>query len=919
MKQLRKFRLNYFSAGILTAATAVIFCSLTWKTAVAHLPSKNFYSTLTTLQDTIPTRKSDSLQSKKDSLTDTTIAKSIVDTTKPNQKIDTFSFKMSKDSLDAPVNYEAEDSAVVMINEKKIFLYGKTKTEYKDITLTAPKIEIDQETQILTAYNRVDSLGEVLERANFKQGESAFQSDTIRFNFKTQKGLTKNTFTQSGEVFLQSSLAKKINATTMYAKNGVMTTCDLDDPHFGFHYNKIKVINNKLAVSGPIHPEFEGVPIPIYLPFGIFPLSHGRHSGLLAPSIETNEEYGLGLVNGGYYKVINDYWDVTLRGNIYSYGGWSATITPTYRRRYKFNGGVNFSIQSTKRNFKGDPDFSKNRSYFINWHHSVDSKARPGTNFSASVNAGSTSYNRYVPNSPERNFQNQLQSSITYSKSWIGKPYNLTVSANHNQNNNLHYINLSLPDVGFTVNTIYPLQKKEIVGSPKWYEKLGIGYNGSFNNTISFYDTLKYGRNGVKPLLKYLLDTAQWSAHHSIPISLSLPPVLGGALLISPGLSYGQDWLQRITTYTWDPNAKKVDTNFKKGVFIDQRASFSIGLNSAIFGNYQFKNSRIIAIRHVVRPTLSFSYTPDLNKKYLQRTIIDTTNRELVYNEMGGSIVSYTGGRTFGGLTFQLDNNLEMKVKSKKDTANNGIKKIKLIDGYGFSTSYDFLADSFRLSPQNNFYLRSTLFEKISITANAIVNPYDYDQRGFPVNKLFSHNGKFYAGRLTNGNLSISTDFRSKAKDKQKEDTRKKQMNEILNDPNLIDQQNLLDYMRQNPADFVDFNVPWTLNLGLSLSFYDRMKTDYSGFEKIFSSNLNFGGSFLLSPKWNFMVNGFFDLDTKKLQTFTMNISRDMHCWQMAISITPVGLYRFFSINISPKSSMLQDLKINRTRTFFNF
>ena len=400
-------------------------------------------------------------------------------------------------------------------------------------------------------------------------------------------------------------------------------------------------------------------------------------------------------------------------------------------------------------------------------------------------------------------------------------------------------------------------------------------------------------------MLKYLLDTAQWSAHHSIPISLSLPPVLGGALLISPGLSYGQDWLQRITTYTWDPNAKKVDTNFKKGVFIDQRASFSIGLNTAIFGNYQFKNSRIVAIRHVVRPTLSFSYTPDLNKKYLQRTIIDTTNRELVYNEMGGSIVSYTGGRTFGGLTFQLDNNLEMKVKSKKDTANNGIKKIKLIDGYGFSTSYDFLADSFRLSPQNNFYLRSTLFEKISITANAIVNPYDYDQRGFPVNKLFSHNGKFYAGRLTNGNLSISTDFRSKAKDKQKEDTRKKQMNEILNDPNLIDQQNLLDYMRQNPADFVDFNVPWTLNLGLSLSFYDRMKTDYSGFEKIFSSNLNFGGSFLLSPKWNFMVNGFFDLDTKKLQTFTMNISRDMHCWQMAISITPVAIGRSASTPVS--------------------
>ena len=260
-----------------------------------------------------------------------------------------------------------------------------------------------------------------------------------------------------------------------------------------------------------------------------------------------------------------------------------------------------------------------------------------------------------------------------------------------------------------------------------------------------------------------------------------------------------------------------------------------------------------------------------------------------------------------------------MKVKSKKDTANNGIKKVKLIDGYGFSASYNLLADSFRLSQQNNFYLRSTLFEKISITASASLNPYDYDQRGFPVDKLFSHNGKFYPGRITNGSLSVSTNFKSKAKDQKKEEEKNQQMSQILNDPNLIDQQNLLDYMRQNPAEFVDFNIPWSLNTGLSLSFYERMKTDYSGFEKKFSSNINFGGNFLLSPKWNFSANGYYDLDTRKLQMFTMNISRDMHCWQMALSITPVGLYRFFSININPKSSMLQDLKINRTRTFTNF
>ena len=920
MKQLRKFRLNYFSAGTLTAALAFIFCSLTWETAGARVPVKYFYSTLTSYQDTVkPILKNDSLQIKKDSLSDSTL-RLMSDTTATTRKIDTFAFKVSKDSLDAPINYEAEDSAVVLVRNKKILLYGKTKTDYKDITLTAPKVELDQETQILTAYNKLDSSDEIEERANFKQGESEFQSDTIHFNFKTQKGLTKNTYTESSGAFIHATLAKKINPTTMYAKNGVMTTCDLDDPHFGFHYNKIKIINNKLAISGPIHPEFEGVPIPIYLPFGIFPLTKGRHSGFIAPSFETNEQYGLGLIGGGYYKVFNDYWDAAFHGDIYSYGGWKATLSPSYRKRYRYNGGFNITVQSTKLNFKGDPDFSQTNTYAITWNHSMDSKARPGTTFSANVNASSSKFNRLVSNNPQLNFQNQQTSSITYSKNWNNK-INLTLSANHNQNNNLHYINLSLPNAGLSIAPIYPFQKKEQVGSQKWYEKISIGYNATFSNSVSFYDTLKYGRNGVKPLLKYLLDTAQWSFHQSIPLTLALPtpPILGGAIVVTPGISYTPDFYQSLTTYRWDTAAKKVDTIFRRGLFLNQRASFSLNVNTAIFGKYEFKNSKIIAIRHTVRPTLGFSFAPDLNKQYIKQVQIDSAGlRKLSYDEATGSLLSYTNGRRSASLNFQLDNNLEMKVKSKKDTVNNGIKKVKLVDGFGFATNYNLLADSFALS-NPNFYFRSTLFEKISITANAILNPYEYDVRGFPVNKLFSHNGKFYWGRISTGSLAVSTSFQSKPKDKQLEESRKKQMNDILQDPNLINQQNLTDYIRQNPAEFVDFNVPWSLNLSLSVSYYQQIKPDYSSFEKKFTSSINLSGSFLLSPKWNFNANGYYDLVTRKLQVFNMNISRDMHCWQMSITVTPVGLYRFFSVNISPKASILQDLKINRSRSFTNF
>ena len=237
-----------------------------------------------------------------------------------DRRLITFSLKLSKDSLDGPVNYSAEDSVVILVQQKKIYLYGKTKTEYKDITLTAPRVELDQQSQVLTAYNNKDSTGLVMEEAHFTQGENAFTSDTIRYNFKTQKGLTKNTITQQGELYVHGELVKKVSESVTYVKGGLFTTCNLDEPHFAFRANKLKVINQKLAVSGPAHPEFEGVPVPIYLPFGFYPLSQGRHSGLLPPQFATNEQFGLGLEGLGYYKVMNDYWDVKVYGNVYSYG-----------------------------------------------------------------------------------------------------------------------------------------------------------------------------------------------------------------------------------------------------------------------------------------------------------------------------------------------------------------------------------------------------------------------------------------------------------------------------------------------------------------------------------------------------------------------------------------------------------------------
>jgi len=912
MNGLRKINLKY---PLSLCFTGVLFFTQTLKSTDRIAYKNNFCTALTQAADTIPQiKKEDTVTRRRqfinpNALTDTVPrTRSGTDTLFVREKTDTFSLKLSKDSLDAPVNYEAEDSAVVLIDDKKIILYGKTRTNYKDIELTAPQVEMDQETQIVTAMNRKDSAGVVVERAHFKDNTQNFQSDTIRFNFKTQKGLTRNTYTPQQEFHVISDYLKKVNDNTVFAGRTTFSTCNYDEPHFAFRTRKMKIVSNKVAVSGPVGVEFEGVPLPppVGLPFGFFPLTKGRHGGFLPPQFTVNEDFGLGLEGIGYYFAPNDYIDITTRANIYSYGGWSATITPAYRKRYRYNGRLNFTLQTTKLNFKGDPDFSKTKTFQVNWSHAVDSRARPGTNFSASVTAGSTKYNDFIPNNPNLNFQNQLNSSITYSKTWQGKPYNLTISANHNQNNRTRLVNLNLPDVGFTVSTLYPFQKKQFAGSPKWYEKLGVAYNGNVRSQVSFYDTAFQFRQ--------LIDTLQWGGQHNFPVTLSLPPL--GPFLVAPSISYEQKWIAQTFRRSWNDNTKKLDTAITKGFFVDQRVSTGLSFSTGLFGTFNFKKSGT-AIRHIVRPSVGFSYTPSLSKNNFYETQVDTFGRKLRFSQFEGSLYGFYGEQDFGGMSFSIDNNLEMKYRSKKDSGEAAVKKIRLIDGFGVSSGYNFIADSFKLSAFS-FYLRSTLFDKINITASASLNPYQTDSLGYPIDKYAWQGGRFSLGRFTTGNLSVSTRFQSKPKDPEKQAEKEKRENEFLNDPLLADEQRrLTNYIRQNPGEFVDFNIPWSVDLSLSVFFSERLKADYSGYEKDFSSNLNFSGNFNLTPKWNFGANGYYDFDTRQLQTLQFNISREMHCWQMTIGVTPVGPVTFFNISISPKASILQDLRINRTRYFY--
>ena len=840
--------------------------------------------------------------------------------TSRKQRID--SFLISKDTLDSPIEYSAEDSGVLNIETRKFYLYGKANAKNKDIDLTANNIQYDQSNQVVKAFGGIDTSNNPLSKPTLVQSDQTSISDTILFNLKTQRGLSKNSYYNEGELYVNAEKVKKTEKDVAFAYRSRFTTCNLDTPHFAFIAKRMKLINNKIAVSGPAHPEFEGVPIPIYIPFGIYPLNRGRHSGLLPAQFTNNNGYGLGIEGLGYYKVINDNWDVTTRGNIYSYGGWTMTVTPEYYKRYKYRGTLNLDIQHSKilntssYGFSKD-EFTKSQNYSLRWSHSQDTKAHPGTSFQASVNASTTSYNKYVPNNPIRSYSDLLTSSITYSKTWDQGKYNLSVGLNHNQNNQKHIQNISFPTVSFTANTIYPFERKELIGTPKWYEKLGISYNGQLLNQFSFYDTAFNFR--------HVLDTLQYGVQHNIPISLSLPAL--GPFIISPFVSYSERWFGQINEIKYDEAANKVDTIQHKQFNAAREVSFGASLNTRIFGTLQFPHSKsIVAIRHEIKPTVSFSYKPDLVSQYYKDIpikVFDTskttgkiTDTTIIHSVslLGGNLFSPYGRGRFGGLTFSLDNLLEMKLRNKNDsTGENPTRKVKLIDGLNLTTSYNFLADSMRWSPISIGY-RSTFFQKVNVTGSAIIDPYETNKYGQDLDKLLWKKGKI--GRLTSASFAVSTSIQSKRKDGKTDDQRLDALDETLTPD---EQAAALAYVRSNPADFVDFDIPWSLNLSFTTNFSRRLKINYSGYYTDITSSLNVNGDFSLTPKWKIGGSTYYDVRHFDIGLLTMYITREMHCWQLSINLTPVGRYRSFSITINPKSSLLRDLKINRTRSFTDY
>lgn len=909
--------MNYRNKGkakyILTWACLPLFILLTYHSegfsgrvfSFAHAsplsdtppPVIKIKDTLSVIKKKTDTIRTPSITAKKEVIADTTII----------AFADTFDFKVSKESLSSPVVYHADDSMVIDVPAQKMYLYGKVSSvKYQDNALSAPQIQFDQKTSLVSAFIKKDSTGKVISYPFFAQKDFQSVSDTIRFDMKSGRGLTKGTYTKQGEMFVYGEKIKKADSITFYALGSRFTTCNLDTPHFAFIAKKAKFVTKKWAYTGPVRPEFEGVPLPIALPFGIFPLTQGRHSGLLPPSYAANDQLGISLENLGYYNIFSPHLDLITRGTLYSYGSYTLNMNPRYYKRYRYQGNIGLSFQKIKQ-----LDQPGARTINIQWSHNADTKARPGVNFTANVNAGSSKYNQQVPNSPALNFSNQLNSSITYAKVWKNRPYNISVSANHNQNTIQRLINLNFPDVAFNVNTQYPFRRKEPIGEYKWFENIGLGYNGNARSLTSFYDTA--GKIGTQ-----IMDRLQYGAQHSIPVTLSLPPV--GIFQISPSVSYQERWYQRKLERQYNPALNKIDTvSLKDGFYAARQMAFGLGAATRIFGLFAFgKNSRVKALRHEIRPSIGLNYSPNFNANNYYSARTDALGNVQPASFYEGSIYGAYSNQRFGGLSFNIDNNITMKVRNKKDTAVASDKKVSILDGLSLAGGYNFLADSFQFQ---NFSLsaRSNILDKVNITANAGFDPYQRNEQGVRVNKLVWREKPISLGNLLNGGVFLQSSF--KGGDKSKKSPPPPGINPGVNPGGmpLDEYQREASYIQNNPAEFVDFSIPWNVDLSYSLLFNRSFDINLAKFITTFTQGVNFNSSANLTERWKIGMSGSFDITTKQLGVLSGYLSRDLHCWQMAINVSPVGRYRFFSINISPKSPILRDLKINRTRSFTDF
>jgi len=819
---------------------------------------------------------------------------------------------VAKPVLESIITYSAVDSIIPDFENQKMYMYKKGVINYQSIELKADYIMLDLAKKEVYAEGLPDSTGTIVGTPIFKDGDEEFESSTLRYNFETQKGIIVDVKTTQGDGFVHSDLTKKISKDEFVLEKGKYTTCDAEHPHFYLRMTKAKVISNKKIITGPAYMVLEDFPIYFpMIPFGYFPNSTTYTSGILIPTYGEEQGRGFFLREGGYYWAANDHFDLALRGDIYSKGSWATKLHTNYKVRYRYSGSLDFSYNLNKYSEEPLPDAKTTRGFSLAWSHSQDSKANPNRTFSASVNLSTSSFdkeNTYMNNatSVQTYLQTQKSSSVSYTKKFENSPFNLSLNLRHSQNSRDTTISLSLPELTFNMTKINPFKVKNRVGPVKWYEKISFSYSGNIKNSISNVKE--------KEILKQsLVRDWQNGWRHSIPISL--PSFnLFKYINLSPSFNYSERWYTNYINKRYDPNSTyaspredHIQTDTVYSFRRNYDYSYSLSTSTNIYGMYTMRNpnSRIKAIRHKITPSASFSYTPDFGAKKFGfwGSYVDGSGKVNYYNHFENGVFGSAGMGESGAISFNLNNNLEAKVLEVSDSIASKdekpkYKKVKIID-ISANTSYNMIADSFKLSPIG-ISARTTI-KGISVNMGANLNPYMVDAKGTVYDEyVWNHkSGLNKLGRLTNANMSFGMNFDSKKEKPTAEGNKDKPAGEKP--------------AKSDEIEYVDFNMPWSFRFDYSFYYNNSFRPDIDGKVKpTINQSLNFGGRLSLTEKWSMDMNTNFDIQAMKFSFTTVNISRTLHCWTMSFNFVPFGDRKSYSFNLSASSAMLRDLKISK-------
>ena len=843
--------------------------------------------------------------------------------------------------LSSPVTFNAKDS-LVMIGQNNTYLYGDGNVEYGEFKLQAEEIRMELDKNTVYANGVVDSTGTLTGTPVFNDGGDEYESKEMSYNFKTERGFITNVITEQGEGYLTGGRSKKMEDGSFFLQDGIYTTCDdHEHPHFYLKVTKGKMVPNKNVISGPAYMVLADVPLPIAVPFGYFPFSKEYSSGIIFPTFGDDYNRGFYLRDGGYYFAISDYVDLALRGEIYTKGSWGISGHASYTKRYKYRGNFDFSYITTIYGDKGSPDYSKQKNFQVIWSHSQDAKANPNMNFSASVNFTTSGYTRNDLNSYYNSSftENTKSSTVNMTYRFPGTKWSLSTTANIAQRTQDSTLAVSFPNLNVTLSQVAPFKRKKSVGGERWYEKIKLSYSGQFQNSLT--------ANQDQFFKKSLIKDWRNGMRHSIPISATFS--LFKYINISPSISMNDRMYTSKIRRQWDPQASKevMDTTYGFYNLFDFNASIS--LDTKIYGFWKpmkFLGDKVQMIRHVVTPTVSFSASPDFSDPmwgvwgsydYVDRNGVNQTRK---YNYFQHGIFGAPGQGKSGVVSFSLANNLEMKVKSDKDST--GVKKVSLIENFTISQSYNFAADSMKWSNVNTSILLR-LVKNFNLNLSATWDPYTYalSPSGSPVrvNKTRLQAGKGWL-KLASTGTSFSYTLNNQTFSKKKETDTSTGANgedddetpfdgedgggaDDRNDPNYARNQrrrNARQEAAQSDADgYAKWECPWSLTFNYSVNYgygaFDYDKLEYKG---KWTQNLSFSGNIRPTTNWNFSFSASYNFDLKKIAYMNCSISRDLHCFTMSASFVPFGPYKSYNFHIAVKSSLLKDLKYDKRSSTTN-